>query len=269
MTDPRCALILAAGASRRLLPLTRDCPKCLLPVGGQTILSRQLDMLASFGIDDVVIVTGYRAAAVRARCGGKARLVHNPRYASTNSLYSLVLAEAAVAGRSLLLLNSDVVVDPSLVERLLEAPAANALLVDLDARLDEEAMKVVVRDGLVAAIDKGIDPAIADGENVGVVKFDQDGAAALFRCGRAILAQRRLDAWAPAAYAAMLAERAIGAIPTDGLPWIEIDFPEDLARAEREVVGRLGGTPLPAVSDERPYAGRTGAAVARRRARSR
>jgi choline kinase len=238
MVAERCAVILAAGASRRLMPLTRDCPKCLLPVGGRTILARQLDTLAAFGIDDVVIVTGHGAAALRAACARQVRYVHNSHYATTNSLYSLTLTEEAVAGRPFLLLNSDVVVDPRLVGRLLAA-APNALLVDLEARLDEEAMKVVVRDGQVAAIDKGLDPAESDGENVGVVKFDAEGAAALFRAARRLLGAGRTNAWAPAAYALMLGEMTIGVVPTEGLPWIEIDFPEDLARAEREVVGRL------------------------------
>jgi choline kinase len=102
-------------------------------------------------------------------------------------------------------------------------------------------MKVTVRDGRVAAIDKMLPVQTASGENVGIVKFDAEGAGALFRAARRLLDAGRTNAWAPAAYAAMLDEVPIGAVPTGGLPWIEIDFPEDLARAEREVVGRLAG----------------------------
>ncbi len=221
------------------MPLTRDYPKCLLSLGGRTLLDRQLELLASLGVDDVVIVTGHGAEPVRAACAGRARCVHNLHYEVTNSLYSLALTEAEAGGRSMLLLNSDVVVHPVLVERLLDAPAENALLVDHDARLDDEAMKVVVSGGRVLAVDKGLDPNTADGENVGIVKFGADGALALFEAARALLSDGRLSAWAPAAYQEMLAQAPIAAVPTGGLPWIEIDVPEDLARAEREIVPRI------------------------------
>ncbi len=239
-------MILAAGAGRRLLPFTRNCPKCLLPVGGQPILVRQLAALAACGIRDVVIVTGYCAPAVRAVIDGRARCVHNPHYTTTNSLYSLALAGEAVVGRPLLLLNGDVVFTEALLERLLAAPFADGLLVDFEAPLDAEAMKVVVRDDRVLAIDKGLDARHADAENVGLVKFSREGADALFRAARALLAKRQVEAWAPAAYAHMLAERPLGAIGTGGLPWIEIDFPEDFERAEREIAPRL------AIAERRP-----------------
>jgi choline kinase len=239
MADTRSAVILAAGTGRRLLPLTRDCPKCLLPVGGEPILVRQLAALAACDIRDVVIVTGYCAPAVRAAVDGRARFVNNPHYETTNSLYSLALAEEAVVGRPLLLLNGDVVFPEALLERLLAASFADGLLVDFEASLDAEAMKVVVRDDQVLAIDKGLDARHADAENVGLVKFSREGAAALFRAARALLAEGKVGAWAPAAYAEMLAERPLGAIGTGRLPWIEIDFLEDFERADREIVPRL------------------------------
>lgn len=232
-------MILAAGAGRRLFPLTRDRPKCLLAVGGRPILVWQLDALATCGIRDVVVVTGFGATAVRATCDARARCVHNADYATTNSLYSLAVAEEAVAGRPLLLLNGDVLFTPLLLRGLLEAPFADGLLVDFEAPLDAEAMKVAVRGGLVLAIDKGLGPEEADAENVGVVKFSRAGTAALFRAARALLAEGQAGAWAPAAYARLLRERPLAALGTGGLPWIEIDFPEDLERAEREILPRL------------------------------
>lgn len=241
MAESSCAVILAAGVSRRLMPLTRDIPKCLLVLAGRTLLERQLALLADAGIDDVVIVTGHGAEAVRAACAGRARCVHNPHFEATNSLYSLALAEEAMPEGPMLLLNSDVLVHPALVERLLAEPAENALLVDLEARLDDEAMKVAVSAGRVVAIDKGLDLSRTDGENVGVVKFGRAGRRALFRAARGLLSEGRLSAWAPAAYQEILEEAPIAAIPTGGLPWIEIDFPEDLARAERDIVPRVDG----------------------------
>ncbi len=227
------------------MPLTRDIPKCLLVLAGRTLLERQLTLLADAGVEDVVVVTGHGAKAVRDACAGRARCVHNPHFEATNSLYSLALAEGAVPDRPMLLLNSDVVVHPALLERLLAEPAENALLVDPDARLDEEAMKVAISAGHVVAIDKRLDPSVTDGENVGVVKFGRAGRRALFRAARALLSEGWLSAWAPAAYQEILGEAPIAAVPTGGLPWIEIDFPEDLSRADRDIVPQVDGVLRP------------------------
>ncbi|HEX7128350.1 MAG TPA: phosphocholine cytidylyltransferase family protein [Thermodesulfobacteriota bacterium] len=233
------------------MPLTRDIPKCLLVLGGRTLLERQLTLLADLGIEEVVVVTGHGADAVRAACAGRARCVHNPHFEVTNSLYSLALAEDAMPEGPMLLLNSDVLIHPTLVERLLADPSDNALLVDLESRLDDEAMKVSVTAGRLVAIDKRLDRSITDGENVGVVKFGREGRRALFRAARGLLSEGRLSAWAPAAYQEILAETPIAAIPTDGMPWIEIDFPEDLARAARDVVPRIDGVAGPGQARDR------------------
>ncbi len=89
------AVILAAGYGRRMAPLSDDCHKALLPVGGTTILGRIMDGLMTIDVRDVTIATGYRAADVErfVRDGYpdvNLRLVHNARYRETNNIVSLV-----------------------------------------------------------------------------------------------------------------------------------------------------------------------------------
>ncbi|PKL99248.1 MAG: nucleotidyltransferase, partial [Gammaproteobacteria bacterium HGW-Gammaproteobacteria-7] len=60
------AILLSAGQGSRLLPLTADRPKCTLEVGDRPVLEWQLNALADNGIDEVVVVTGFRAAQVDA-----------------------------------------------------------------------------------------------------------------------------------------------------------------------------------------------------------
>src|SRR3546814_12800337 len=92
------ALILSAGQGSRLLPLTEDCPKCLLPLGGRSILEHQVEHLAAAGVTEVVVVTGFRAAAVESRLarlrrpGVRARTVFNPFYNAAHTLASPWLA---------------------------------------------------------------------------------------------------------------------------------------------------------------------------------
>ena len=133
------ALVLAAGRGTRLRPLTDTIPKCLIPLsGGQTILSRQLDLLETAGIAEAVVVTGARAHLVDRyiadRCGQiRTRTVFNPIFASTNYLYSMFLA-APGCDQDLLLLHGDLVFSGETLRRLMAAPHPSAVAVRLGHR---------------------------------------------------------------------------------------------------------------------------------------
>jgi choline kinase len=248
---PRTAILLAAGSAKRLKELTRERPKCLLDVGGKTLLEHQLSAMRSAGIDDFVIVTGYYAEAVeRAAAGPGVRFVRNPIYDRTNSIYSLHLALPAVSA-GFVLTNADVLFHPRLLARLLHDGAADALLMEPNRELGDEEMKVRVEGGRVRALAKDLPAGSYDGENLGVLKFSAAGAQRLrLEVGRLIDAGD-VNAWAPRAFSAMCGDHEIGVVPTAGLPWIEIDFPEDLDRARRitwpRIETTLGGAGSPAL----------------------
>lgn len=231
---PHRAIILAAGTSKRLGELTRNIPKCLLPIGTTTILELQLATLVQAGISDITIVTGFCDDLVRQRCGPSYGYVHNEVFASTNSIYSLWLALRERRG-SVLVLNADVVFHPGILQALLESPYPDALSVCFQGTLGEEEMKVKVREGKIIDISKDIDPATADGENVGVVKFSAQGAELLFNVTDNLVQRGIVRAWAPRAFQELCRTHDLHAVSTAGLPWIEIDFPEDLERARQEI----------------------------------
>jgi choline kinase len=110
------------------------------------------------------------------------------------------------------------------------------------ATLGDEEMKVKVQDGRVVDISKQMDPAEADGENVGIVKFGPAGAALVIEKMNELVAAGNRKAWAPRAFQEFAAERPLRAISTNEYPWIEIDFPEDYRRAVEEIVPELGMT---------------------------
>lgn len=235
--EPR-AIILAAGKSRRLGGLTEALPKCLLPLGGRTILDHQLENLRAGGIADITLVTGFCDALVRRHCPAGVAFVENPVYDRTNSIYSLWLALRQRRG-SVVVLNSDVVFHPGILQRLLASPRPDALSVCLQDGMGEEEMKVRVEDGRIVDICKDMDPADAHGENVGVVKFSAAGAEVLFEYLNRLVAGGTVNAWAPLAFQRMCCEYPLFAIGTDGLPWIEIDFPEDYEVACCQVYPRI------------------------------
>jgi L-glutamine-phosphate cytidylyltransferase len=143
-------------------------------------------------------------------------------------------------------MNCDVVLHPQLLTDLVSARHENALLLsyqDDDAEpFGDEEMKVKVRRGRVVDISKTMPADEADGENVGVVKFGPAGARRLVGYLDARVAAGGLRDWAPRAFGDFAREHSLHAIGTRGLPWTEIDFPEDYERAVNEILPAIDGT---------------------------
>lgn len=231
------AIILAAGKGTRLNGLDLK-PKCLFEVGGQTLLARQVEALREAHLNDIVIVLGFEAERIRKLYEHTASFVINSRFEETSSMYSLWLAREHLLD-GFVVLNCDVLFHPQLLTRLLSSPFEDALLIDLvdknNNQLGDEEMKIKLSDDLVVDISKDMDPAEADGENVGIVKFSADGARRLIEEMDALIASGRLREWAPRAFREFARRFPLHAISTGDYPWIEIDFPEDYRRAKEEV----------------------------------
>jgi L-glutamine-phosphate cytidylyltransferase len=241
------AVILAAGSGSRLRPVIGPYPKCLARVGERTLLEWQLDALRTHGVDKVTVVVGYRRDAIEPVCGRDVNFVYNADYATTNSLYSLWLARDLLTD-GFVVLNSDVLFHPHLLTRLLTSTHEDALLMagrEPGVGYSDEEMKIHVRDGCVAAIDKRLDDSMADGENVGVAKFGPSGSAALLRHADELVAAGAVREWLPRAFHAFSQHHPLHVIETDGYPWIEIDFPDDYARACRETLPAIAANELP------------------------
>ena len=225
-------VILAAGRGARLNGGKGDMPKCLVTLGGETMLSRNIRLLRAAGVDEIVIVVGCAAETVR-RTAPDVTFIENSHFVGTNSLYSLWLSRALLTD-GFVVMNCDVLVHPQLVVDLVSAKHEDALLVayrDEETTYGDEEMKVRVRRGCVADISKTMDPEEADGENLGIVKFGQTGARLLVEKMDALVAAGEVKAWVPRAFKAFADERPLHVIGTRGYPWIEIDFPEDYRRA--------------------------------------
>jgi L-glutamine-phosphate cytidylyltransferase len=241
------AVILAAGRGSRLGPRFAGLPKCLLRIGGVTLLERQLASLRFAGVRAITVVAGYEAARVSAVCAGLAEITVNERFAETNSMYSLWLARPQLAG-GFIVMNGDVLFHPQLLKDLLSSRHDDALLVAFRDQaatpFGDEEMKVKVRGGRVVDIAKTLPPDETDGENVGIARFSSPGAAMLCDVMDRLVRQGRVREWAPRAFQAFAACRALHAVGTRGFPWIEIDFPEDCQRATEDVLPQLDGDGL-------------------------
>lgn len=242
------AVILAAGRGRRLGSAGDERPKILLRFGGRTLLQRHIEILEHCGVSDVAIVVGYRAQSVCdeiARLGreNQVRLIENARYAE-GSVVSLWSAAAAFAGAgSTLLMDGDVLYDWRLMQRLTQSHRPNCLLMDRNIEPGEEPVKLCIAENRIVDFHKR--PQYAHdfhGESVGFFRLSPALGAALLAGAADYVASGRHDQ----EYEEPLRDLILASGPDvfgyediTGLPWAEIDFPLDVARARASIVPRL------------------------------
>jgi choline kinase len=243
--------ILAAGVGNRLDPSGRAPPKALLPFGGHSLLQRHLEILRSFGLGDVTIVVGHQAEAIERElseigAGEQIRTLFNPDYRASSLLSLWTLREVLRAGQPVLYMDADVLYDRRLLERLLDATHDDCILIDRDIDPDDEWLDVRLRAGRIVAFDKrvALDDYDVRAEWVGFARFSAGRAARLAGAIEGYVERRLVDVSYEAPMRDVILETpAFGVADATGLPWTEIDFPDDLRRAERDILPRLRGLP--------------------------
>ncbi len=233
------AVILAAGQSIRLRPLTNDAPKCLLQMGSKTILDWQLQALRSANIVDIIMVVGYRQDMIRSHIANNypdlfVRYVVNDNFTSTNTLFSLALALQNFQG-NFYYLNADVVFDRDILHKLVPHEGGAYLAIDRKQCREEE-VKVIVRDQEILEIGKHLNPDECYGEFIGVAKFTGDFAQRFRRTVEEQAVAGNEMKFFEHALDVMADKTGMTAVDITGLPCVEVDFPEDYEYATQTVL---------------------------------
>ena len=228
-------VLLAAGMAKRLRPLTDTKPKCLLKVGERTLLERTVDAMRQAGIQEFLVVTGYRGEMIRdfLREYSSFTFLDNTDYEHNNNIYSLWMACQKVRGCDFLLMDSDILCDPAAVVRIAQEPTA-ALAVNRH-ELGEEEMKVVVdAENRITEISKTCRPEDAIGESVGIEKITADYSEALAReLDQMILQEGLIDIFYERAFERLIPQgHTFKVVDTTHYFSYELDTPEDFQRAQ-------------------------------------
>jgi choline kinase len=243
--------MLAAGVGHRLGRAVDAPPKALLRFDGESLLQRHLDILAHFGLLDLTLVVGHQAGAIEAELGAigvreRVRTRFNPNYREGSLLSLWALREVLTAGQPVLYMDADVLYDWRLLDRLVTSPHESCILIDRNVVPDADFVDVRIRESRIVAFGKGVPPGDDDirGEWIGFARFDANMASALARAMERYVQSGRTDVICEKPMRdVILAADAFGFEDVTGLPWIEIDFPEDLQRAHGEILPRLIGVP--------------------------
>lgn len=150
------ALILNSGLGSRMGVLTSEHPKCMTEISSrETILSRQLRILASAGIIEVIITTGYYDGVLVNYCESldlplQFTFVNNPVYDKTNYIYSIFCAREYLDD-DIILMHGDLVFENEVLDKLLEYPVS-CMTVSSTLPLPEKDFKAVVKDGIIRKV---------------------------------------------------------------------------------------------------------------------
>jgi choline kinase len=249
------AIILAAGRGLRLKQAEgREFPKCLLEFGGRTLLERHLEILARCGVEEIVLALGFRHELIEReldRLGVRPRpeIVVNADYELGSVLTVHAAARALTRGGDVLLMDADVLYHARILEALLaDPPPVNRLLLDRDFEAGDEPVKLCIQNGVPIELRKRLAPGLeydAIGESVGFFRFGEAAARRLAQLVAGYVSGGSSDQPHEEAVRDLIRERShrFDVADVTGAPWIEIDFPNDVVRAELEVLPELEPRP--------------------------
>ena len=232
-------IILAAGQGARLAPYTNDTPKCLLRIGDISLLWHQLDNCQAAGIEETVIVTGFKFEAVDQEIDRwlqqsprtlKVRTSYNPFFDVSNNLVSLWVARSELT-ESVITINGDNVFDWRILEEL-SANDSNPILVTIDEKdsYDQDDMKIVLKNEHIQRMNKGIPEEEANAESIGIMRFSGAGLILLRNMLEIMIREPEFARgwYVQAIERIALAEEAVGVMRVREKRWAEVDFEEDL-----------------------------------------
>tara|TARA_R110002073_G_scaffold210533_2_gene370992 strand:+ start:8185 stop:8967 length:783 start_codon:yes stop_codon:yes gene_type:complete len=238
-TSPIKAIILSAGQGRRLLPLTENSPKCLLPVSGKPVIEWQIDALLAVGIQEITVVSGFQVGMIETllqqRYAGHPQIsvLFNPFFEVADNLASCWLARARMDG-DFLLLNGDTVIESTLLAQVLNSESAPITLsVDYKSAYDADDMKVQMdSNGWVKQVSKIIPTDQIDAESIGLIYFRAQGPQHFRKAIESALRHpAELKSWYLSIIDTLADKNLVNTCSVAGYRWCEIDFIEDLAKA--------------------------------------
>ena len=229
-------IIMAAGRGSRIHHLTNGLPKSFLEIGGKKLIERNVDMLRNNGIEDIIIVTGYRKDAFENLFAGQKgiRLVFNPFYEQANVIGSYWTGMNYLK-EDFVYLHADTICENALFEDLLKTDGDIVLPVEAGA-VDDEAMKVRLDSRKrVVEITKNMPVEQAAGEFIGIAKIKQNVINLLNQKTTELMVEKAFSEYFEAAIQRVLEAGKFDTVilPTCGKFWAEVDFEEDYRRAEK------------------------------------
>jgi len=241
-------VILAAGEAKRLQPLTNKIPKCLLEVGGTTILYRTIQICARVGLKDLCVITGHGAEHIDTEIekirkaewakNTNIRCIYNASYDDINNCYSLLIGlPEKNKNKPIIIINSDDVFDGRILKTI-SKDGPTVLVIDNVKKLTKESMKVYVEDNRIRRISKELDIKSSKGEYIGLARISAEDIECLRKALEDVVSNNP-NGFYEHAFDLMFDKTKITPCYTDSLMWTEVDTIEDLTYARQLLERKL------------------------------
>ena len=233
--------------AKRLRPLTDSKPKCLLEVGGKTLLERTVCAMQQAGISEFVVVTGYRGDQIRDFLTTHSfsrpahfTFLHNADYEHNNNIYSLWMSMEVVRGKDFLLMDSDILCDPAAVVAIAHQEET-ALALNRHECGEEEIKVIVDADNHITEINKTCNPQDAIGESVGIERFTATYCEELYKeLEQMIQKEGLIDVFYERCFERLIPQgHTFKVVDTTDYFSYELDTPEDFQRAQELIPAEL------------------------------
>ena len=245
-------IILAAGIGQRLGNSSEKKPKCLLEFDGKSLLQRHLDNLHHYGIDDIVIVTGFESDMIKSKLSeigaDHVDICFNPGFNKGSILSMLSGLNTLETNQNFILMDADVLYDHNILGKLINSDKGNVFLLDQNFEMGEEPVKLCVRNEHLVEFRKQLDKNLAfdfTGESVGFFKFTSATGRLL-----GLKASEYINRGEDETPHEEIIRDLLLAKPEQysfeditGLPWLEIDFPDDVVKAKDIILPKLTDLP--------------------------
>ena len=172
------AIILAAGQGKRLKKI-HQLPKSFIkiPKIGSTLIERNISILKKNGVKEFLIVTGYKSNFFKKLIRKNIKITKVDNYKKYNNYYSLLSVKKKIKGQTIILF-SDIFVNEKILKRLCKSKKNICLVIDKNKKLNDT-MRIILKKNRITDIGNHISPKIADGNFIGIAKFNSLGSKIL------------------------------------------------------------------------------------------
>lgn len=243
-------VVLVAGKSSRLRPLTDNKHKALLEIGDKTLIEHQLEAFKEAGVDEVIFVVGHKADLIKEKIGEnykgiKIKYIYNPDYSTKNIDYSLYCARDEFKDENFIYLEGDLFFHSNIIKKLIKSKYDNCLCVDKDYKSSKVDTVILGKknraEGLVFEENGDVREKVENeniaGELLLMVKFNKDASNFLIqeleKCN--FVGETKIYN----IFGELIKLKEVSYIEIKNLPWVEIDNIEDLNKAREEVYSKI------------------------------
>ena len=221
-------IILAAGKGTRMGNI--EIPKCLLEINGIPIIKHQIDSFRKNGVDDILVVTGYKSEMIHDLLNDQVKYVHNPKFNEMNNIYSVWLA-IQKSHDDFICVYGDLIFDQEILKKCLEIKSDIGLMVEPNTH--DETMKVKIENDKIVAVNKKIEHKIANGNFIGMAKFSNNASKKLFEEINNLIT-KNIDGYYTLGIENLIEKNVnVGYQFTNGLSWIDMDEKEEFEEAKK------------------------------------